>query len=220
MALPPAKPLHFLVSAGPTHEPIDPVRFIGNRSSGQMGITLAQTAQARGHHVTLVLGPSHLSAPAGVMVVRVETAQQMLDELEARFAATDVLVMAAAVADVRPVHASAHKLKKEELGATLRLEKNADILAHLGRMRRQQVVVGFSLETLRGAEAIAEAVRKAKAKCCDLMVLNSPGSLGGERAASVVFVKSDGSSEDLGDLSKSELAGRLVAWCELAGSLQ
>lgn len=210
--------LHFLVSAGPTHEPIDAVRYIGNRSSGQLGILIAQAAQSAGHSVTLVLGPTHLEAPANVTTLRVETAAEMLAALSTHFDACDALVMAAAVADVRPALCADRKLKKDELGATLALEKNTDILAHLGRMRRHQVVVGFALETLHSADAIAEAARKANAKRCDLVVLNSPRSLGGELADSVSFVRADGSAEFVGVISKQDLAARLIQFCALAGS--
>ncbi|MSR75769.1 MAG: phosphopantothenoylcysteine decarboxylase [Planctomycetes bacterium] len=213
-------PLRFLIGAGPTHEPIDPVRYLGNSATGLLGIELATEAAQRGHSVTLVLGPTHLQPPKGCVVMRVQTALEMLAALEQHFHHADVLLMTAAVADVRPARVARVKLKKEELGDALQLQKNPDIIAHLGRMRRQQVVVGFALETLRGAEAVAEAARKARAKCCDLVVLNSPGSLGGERAADVVFVRADGSSEELGGMTKVDLAKRLVAWCETAGRLQ
>lgn len=209
--------MRFLISAGPTHEPIDAVRYIANRSSGTLGIALAREARRRGHEVTLVLGPTHLQAPDGIRLLPVVTAAEMLAALSSGFAQCDVLIMAAAVADVRPRAVAQRKLKKEELGDALPLEKNADILAELSKMRTTQIVVGFSLETLLGAEAIAEAARKATAKRCDLMVLNSAGSLGGADAVAVVLVQADGTSELLGDITKQSLAEKLLTWCELAG---
>jgi len=160
-----------VVTAGPTYEPIDPARFIGNRSSGKMGAALAAAAQRRGAEVTLLLGPSAVPPPVGVTVVNVATAAD-LERALAREA--DVVIMAAAVADYRPAEAASHKLKRGELGARtqLQLVANPDLLAGLGARRGDKttpLLVGFAAET---DELIANAKKKLAAKRCDLIVAN------------------------------------------------
>jgi phosphopantothenoylcysteine decarboxylase/phosphopantothenate--cysteine ligase len=171
-----------LVTAGPTHEAIDPVRFIANRSSGKMGYAIARAAAARGASVTLVTGPTALPAPLGVEVVRVASAAELGEATGARAAATDILVMAAAVADYAALNAGKHKLKKEDLGETPRidLKKNRDVLADLAAARRgrsgsRQVLVGFAAET-ESVEAYARG--KLLAKGCDLIVANDVSAEG------------------------------------------
>lgn len=159
-----------LVSAGPTHEPIDPVRFISNRSSGKMGYALAEAARARGAQVTLVTGPTALPIPVGVETVRVETAEEMTKVLCARLAWSTVVIMAAAVADYRPAEVAAHKLKKQGRGnPMLRLEPTTDILATLSARRSNQLLIGFAAET---RDVIAHATAKLSAKGLDLIVAN------------------------------------------------
>lgn len=166
-----------LVTAGPTHEAIDPVRFVSNRSSGKMGYAIARAAAARGAHVTLVSGPTSLAAPLGVDVVRVGSAAEMGEAVTIRAADSDVIVMAAAVADYTPARVAAGKLKKEEWGEAphLELQKSRDVLAELGRARRAQVegrrpiLVGFAAETER---VEAHARSKLESKGCDLVVAN------------------------------------------------
>lgn len=167
----------FLLTAGPTHEPLDPVRFIGNRSSGKMGVALAEAIVGRGGTVELILGPSNL-APAGpgLELIRVQTAQEMYDAAVARFPRADVAIMAAAVADYRPKEVAKQKMKKGDGGLTLDLVKNPDIAAELGRSKRaDQLVVGFALET---NEAEANAREKLERKNLDLIVLNSLADAG------------------------------------------
>jgi phosphopantothenoylcysteine decarboxylase / phosphopantothenate---cysteine ligase len=160
-----------VVTAGPTHEAIDPARFIGNRSSGKMGAAIAAAAQRRGAEVTLLLGPSAVPPPVGVTVVNVETAR----ELERALAVpADVIVMAAAVADYRPAEPASHKLKRAELGAKtqLALVANPDLLAGLAARRgsaKRPVLVGFAAET---DNVIANANKKLAEKRCDLIVAN------------------------------------------------
>jgi phosphopantothenoylcysteine decarboxylase/phosphopantothenate--cysteine ligase len=166
-------PLHgktVLITAGPTYEPIDPVRFIGNRSSGKMGYAIARKAQALGATVQLISGPVHIDAPRGVELVRVETAAEMYAETTTRFSACDVAILSAAVADYRPAHPSEEKIKKKETSMTLELEKTLDILSSLGKAKIQQFLVGFALETQNEA---ANAKGKLEAKNCDMIVLNS-----------------------------------------------
>jgi phosphopantothenoylcysteine decarboxylase/phosphopantothenate--cysteine ligase len=158
-----------LVTAGPTREPIDPVRFITNRSSGRMGYAVAEAARARGAEVTLVSGPVSIDAPAGVDVVRVETAAEMARETLSRAEAATIVVKSAAVADYRPVVVAERKIKKGDGPATIELERTQDILASLGRAKGERVLVGFAAET---NDLIANARAKLATKNCDLVVAN------------------------------------------------
>lgn len=160
-----------LITAGPTHEPLDPVRYLGNRSSGKMGVAIAKAAAARGAEVQLILGPSNLSDPAEVSTTRVQTAQEMYEVAQRHFPDTDVAIMAAAVADYRPKHASAQKIKKKSDALTLELVPNPDIAASLGQQKKPgQILVGFALETTDG---LSHAQGKLRRKNLDLIVLNS-----------------------------------------------
>lgn len=161
-----------LVTAGPTHEPLDPVRFIGNHSSGKMGIALAVEMASRGAQVELVLGPTHLTPPDGcVHVTRVKTAQEMYEACRQYFPETDIAVLAAAVADYRPRQMALQKIKKQESLFTLELEKTTDILQSLGAIKKNgQLLVGFSLETTDGK---AFALQKLAQKKADMIVLNT-----------------------------------------------
>jgi len=163
-----------VVSAGPTYEAIDPARFVGNRSSGKMGVAIAAAAQRRGAEVILVLGPSAVPPPIGVTTIAVESAGDMANALDGVVDGADVVVMAAAVADYRPVEVAIHKLKRGELGANteLALVANPDLLAGLGKRRgnrRSPLLVGFAAET---QDMIANARAKLTAKRCDLIVAN------------------------------------------------
>ncbi|HXF93444.1 MAG TPA: bifunctional phosphopantothenoylcysteine decarboxylase/phosphopantothenate--cysteine ligase CoaBC [Nitrospiraceae bacterium] len=159
-----------LVSAGPTQEPIDPVRFISNRSSGKMGYAIAQAARERGAAVTLVTGPTSLPIPAGVDAVAVTTAEEMEKALMMRLAWATVIIMAAAVADFRPKHPADHKLKKtEHAWKSLTLEPTRDILHLLSKRRTSQILVGFAAET---QNLVAHAKEKLIRKRLDLIVAN------------------------------------------------
>src|SRR5581483_347883 len=165
-----------VVSAGPTQEPLDPVRYLTNRSSGKMGYALARVARRRGADVTLVTGPTALPPPPGVRAVPVETAREMARAVEAAFADATVLVMCAAVADYRPRRPLDRKLKKRAAELTVELERNPDILAGLARRKGRRIVVGFAAET---HDVAAEARRKLAAKRLDLIVANdvtAPGA--------------------------------------------
>ena len=166
-----------LITAGPTHEPIDPVRFIGNRSSGKMGIALAEEFARRGAEVTLVKGPTDLKATnPGIRQINVETAQQMYETCAQYFALNDVIVFAAAVADYTPKHPSAVKIKKKEDEFAIELVKTKDIAAELGRQKHPgQVIVGFALETDNEME---NARHKLGKKNLDFIVLNSVNDKG------------------------------------------
>lgn len=163
---------HVLLTAGPTHEPIDPVRFIGNHSTGKMGIALANEFARRGAEVTLVLGPSSLRPREEVKVLPVMTAEEMLRVAEDNIGEADIAIFAAAVADYRPLHSSDEKLKREEKGdLQLELVRNPDIAATLGSWKRpNQYFVGFALESNAGFE---EAKRKMAQKNLNAIVLNS-----------------------------------------------
>jgi len=160
-----------LVTAGPTHEAIDPVRYLTNRSSGKMGYALAEEAAQRGAEVTLVSGPTQLDDPPCVNVVRIESAAQMDAEVKKRFAGSHILIMAAAVADFRPAVTEKQKIKKSAAVKALALESTEDILQSVGREKSHQFIVGFALET---EHQIANAIEKMQNKNCDLIVLNDP----------------------------------------------
>lgn len=165
-----------LITAGPTHEAIDPVRFIGNASSGKMGIALAAEIAKRGAEVHLVLGPSAIEPPASVSVTRVETAMEMFDACTQIFNQMDWGILCAAVADYRPVEKATQKIKKKEDTLSIELVKNPDILKHLGSVKKaHQCLVGFALETNNEAE---NAQKKLKEKNADLIVLNSLNDAG------------------------------------------
>ncbi len=166
-----------LVSAGPTQEPLDPVRFISNRSSGKMGYAIAEAVRARGGEVVLVTGPSALTPPSGVTTVHVKTASEMADALSRHFSSCTVLIMAAAVADFRPRVTALGKLKKQgKSEMELALEATPDILAMLSARRTSQVVVGFAAET---EQVLAHAKDKLKGKGLDLIVANDVTQTGG-----------------------------------------
>jgi phosphopantothenoylcysteine decarboxylase / phosphopantothenate---cysteine ligase len=199
-----------LVTAGPTYEPIDPVRFLGNRSSGKMGFAVAARAARRGAEVTLIAGPTPLPTPAGVTRVDVETARQMREATLARVDGTALVVMTAAVADYRPAAEAAHKLKKDALGAApaLALTQNPDILRELAG--RAPVVVGFAAET---EDVEKHAAEKLRDKGCDLIVANDVGENGsgfGTDTNRVVLLGRDGSVERLPQLGKDEVADRIL----------
>ena len=165
--------MHVLITAGPTYEPLDPVRFLGNRSTGKMGYALAEAFAAVGADVTLVSGPSALPDPASprIRTVRVETAAQMFAAATEVAVASDVWVFAAAVADYRPARVATEKIKKTGETLTLELVKNVDIAATLGQGKRaEQFAVGFALET---TNELAHAQDKLRRKNFDLVVLNS-----------------------------------------------
>ena len=173
LALSPRRDWHghrILVSAGPTQEAIDPVRFISNRSSGKMGYAIAEAAQARGAQVVLVTGPTALPIPRGIEVVSVVTAEEMSKALSARLAWSTTVIMAAAVADFRPTHPASQKIKKQgRTSQALDLERTTDILASLSAQRTTQLMVGFAAET---SDLITHAKAKLTAKGLDLIVAN------------------------------------------------
>jgi phosphopantothenoylcysteine decarboxylase/phosphopantothenate--cysteine ligase len=163
-----------LITAGPTYEPIDPVRYLGNRSSGKMGIALAEECAGRGAKVTLVLGPTYLNpASPGISCIRVQTAEEMYEESVKAFSSVDIAILAAAVSDFKPKSVSSNKIKKKRVEDKLELElvKTRDIAAHLGKLKNdRQLILGFALETNNEVE---NALKKLEQKNFDLIVLNS-----------------------------------------------
>jgi phosphopantothenoylcysteine decarboxylase/phosphopantothenate--cysteine ligase len=202
-----------LVTAGGTQEPLDPVRSLGNRSSGKMGYAVAEEAARRGAEVVLISAPTALPTPPGVTRIDVQRALEMRDAVLAEFDTATVLVMAAAVADFRPAETSTDKIKKETLdrdSLTVTLVRNPDILAEVSRMRGARVVVGFAAES---SDLERAARRKLERKGCDLLVANdiSRADAGFETDENAVLLLSPGEEvEALPLMPKSEVAGRIL----------
>ncbi len=200
-----------VVTAGPTQEPLDPVRFLSNHSSGRMGFALAAAAWRRGARVTLISGPSQVAPPAGPRLVSVKTAAQMDDAVRTAVAHADTLIMAAAVADFRPAGPASQKIKKHDAPASVGLEPVADILAGArAAMPEGAVLIGFALET---QDVRANALRKLEDKHLDLIVVNDatrPGSGFGVSTNEVVILDRDGAEEALPLLPKDEVAERIL----------
>ena len=164
------KNIKVLISAGPTYESIDPVRFIGNHSSGKMGFAIANAAQKRGASVQLVTGPVKLKSPENIERIDVVSASEMKKEIKNRFNDTDVLIMSAAVADYQPIKMAKQKIKKKNTELNIALKKTPDILRDLSKMKKKQIVIGFALET---QDEKKNAYDKMKRKNLDAIVLNS-----------------------------------------------
>lgn len=203
-----------LVTAGPTWEPLDPVRLLSNRSSGKMGYALAAAARRRGARVTLISGPGAIPPPAGVETVPVVTARQMHDEVISRAPAMEVVIKAAAVSDYRPAHYAPHKLKKGATDATLPLVANPDILGELGEMKRQArcfpLLVGFAAES---DHHLAEGRRKLAAKNLDLVAINDISAEDAGFAVDnnrITMVDRNDTVEELPLLSKEAAANRIL----------
>lgn len=202
--------MRFLITAGPTREAIDPVRYLTNRSTGRMGYALAGAARHEGHDVVLISGPTTLDVPEGVDFIQVETAQQMYEAVHDMLRGVDVAILCAAVADYRPVAPSAHKIKKTEGRLTLELERTPDIL---GSMRAEfgytGVLVGFAAET---EDMLTHAQDKLRRKGCDFIVANdvsSPGVGFGSAENEVTLVYPD-RTEPLPRESKEWVAMRII----------
>jgi phosphopantothenoylcysteine decarboxylase / phosphopantothenate---cysteine ligase len=165
-----------LITGGPTYESIDPVRFIGNHSSGKMGVAIAEEMKNRGANVTLVLGPSNISVPENIEVIKITSANEMYEACVSRFENTDIAVMSAAVADYTPVNTASQKIKKNDSTFSIELTKTKDILKSLGEKKNnKQLLVGFALETNNEKEY---ALKKLQAKNADMIVLNSLNDTG------------------------------------------
>ncbi|GJL67169.1 MAG: peptidase ClpP [Nitrospirales bacterium] len=200
-----------LISAGPTREPIDAVRFISNGSSGKMGYALARAAQLRGAEVILVSGPTSLDPPVGVECVSVQTAEDMYHALRSRFSSVDVLIMTAAVGDFRPQHRREEKLKKRDWkGEPIQLEQTTDILAALSAQRTHQVLVGFAAET---DDLIENGREKLHKKSLDMVVVNQiggPESAFDNETNEVILLTRNGSVSPLPRMPKQMVAARIL----------
>ena len=199
-----------LITAGPTQEPLDPVRYLTNRSSGKMGYAIAAAALERGARVILVSGPVNIVAPAGASVIRIRTAREMRDAVFANLEPATVIVKCAAVADFRPASEAAQKIKKTGASVSLELEPTADILAELGQKRGSRVLVGFAAET----ENLAHYARlKLETKKCDMVVANL---VSGEEPVfdsdsnEVLLALRTGELAPLARASKREIAGQIL----------
>lgn len=198
--------MRMIVTAGPTREYFDSVRFISNPSSGKMGYAIAVAAAQRGHDVVLVSGPVTLPEPEGIEVIHVVSAQDMLDVVESLFDECQAAVMTAAVCDYRPTRRLDHKLKKQGRVRPVQLRPTEDILAHLGRIKGDRVLVGFAMED-HDHHAHAEA--KLRRKQCDAMVLNGIDNVGGDVAEIEVLRADSGWSQPVWG-SKAEMATVVV----------
>jgi phosphopantothenoylcysteine decarboxylase/phosphopantothenate--cysteine ligase len=203
--------LRVLITAGPTQEPLDPVRFLSNHSSGKMGYSLAQAFVEHGAKVILISGPTNLEPPANLeKFISVTTAQEMLDQVLENMSNIDTLISAAAVADYRPVHVSAHKIKKNTESLALKLEKNPDILKAVRTQYPNVFLVGFALET---ENLIANAEHKLNDKQLDMIIANQVSEsnpIFGENNNSVTVLRKDGERVEFPMSSKQMLAEQLV----------
>lgn len=200
-----------LITAGPTYEKIDPVRFIGNHSSGKMGIAIAEEMKSRGADVTLVLGPSGIKVNSGIKLIPVTSAAEMLHACETEFTTADIAIMSAAVADYTPLQAAQEKIKKTEKDLTIPLTKTVDILKTLGSLKTgNQVLVGFALETNNEKEY---ALQKLQTKNADMIVLNSLQDAGagfGHDTNKITIFDKTGKAYPFDIKSKKEVAKDIV----------
>ena len=202
--------LRCLITAGPTQEFIDPVRFISNPSTGKMGFALAEAALKQGWSVDLVSGPVNLQEPDGAILYPVVSAESMYHQVDALFDACDVCIMAAAVSDFTPIECSEHKVKKDTAKRTLHLAKTIDILKTMGERKQEQFIVGFAAES-ENLEANAKA--KLDGKNCDWVIANLIGEEGTGFASdnnAITILKKDGTRETHGPTSKLALAETII----------
>lgn len=205
-----ASSIRCLITAGPTREFIDPVRFLSNPSTGKMGYALAEACVGAGWTVDLVVGPVGLKEPDQVILYPVVSAEQMYHQVDALFDACDVFIMTAAVSDFRPVMQHAQKEKKEQASMIIEFERTIDILSTMSERKRHQIVVGFAAET-HNVDAYAR--RKLVEKRCDWMVANQVGAVGTGFAAdinAVTLMAADGRSCKIGPASKAVIASKLI----------
>jgi len=204
--------MKYLITAGPTHEYLDDVRFFGNASSGQFGYALAQAALRRGHSVTLVSGPTTLKPPEGAKLIRITSVREMLKAVEKEAKKADILVMNAAVSDYRPERRVSGKMKRKDADSiTVKLVRNPDILKTIASHRRKPVLVGFALES---QSPVKHALEKLRDKSLDFNVLNLATTIGSDSAKVRLFDRWGGSTI-LGPAKKSKIAGQLLSKIEM-----
>jgi len=199
--------VRFLITAGPTREPIDPVRYIGNRSSGRMGYAIAEAAIAAGHDVVLISGPVNLDPPRGAKLIPVSTSDEMFDAVMSQTRNCDIFVMCAAVADYKPARISNEKIKKRAASLSLELIQTRDILASLPKQDREYLVVGFAAET---ENVEANALKKLRAKNCDLIVANDARMAMESDENEVEIFFRDGENKKISRAPKQIIARELV----------
>lgn len=200
--------MKILITAGPTREYLDDVRYLSNASSGRMGYALADAAIKGGHEVVLVTGPVDLSPPVGCVVYAVETTAQMRDACVATFPACDGVIAAAAVCDYKPKERITGKIAKTGGPISIEMIETDDVLAELGRMKDGRFVVGFALEAHNPRE---NALQKLRAKNCNWIVLNAPSAIGAE-TNSVELLDNSGQVIQSWSGTKTSVAGNLIAW--------
>jgi phosphopantothenoylcysteine decarboxylase/phosphopantothenate--cysteine ligase len=205
------KPLRILITAGPTHEPIDAVRYIGNRSSGRMGAAIAEASLAAGHQTTLIVGPVSVPMPSAAKRIDIETAAQLQSAVLENFPAHDLLIMAAAVADFRPKSITPGKLDRAD-SLIIECEPTEDIVAATARRKRpDQRIIGFALEADGGVD---RATKKLQRKALDLIVFN-PAETMNSPTVGATLIYPDGRSDSLPARPKSEFAALLLARASL-----
>jgi len=202
--------MRFLITAGPTREYLDSVRYLSNGSSGKMGYACAKAARDRGHQVTLLSGPVELEKPAGVKAMDVISAEEMHRAAMREFSRCDAVIMTAAVCDYRPAVRSRCKISKQKGNLHIHLIPPPDILAELGRRKKRQILIGFAVQD-RSARKNAE--RKLRSKNLDAIVLNSPAAIGADRSE-IEILQSGKRWEPLGTIPKRSLAKRLIRLAE------
>ena len=210
--------MHFLITAGGTREYIDPVRFISNASSGRMGYALAAATLKAGHKVTLITAPTALQTPAGAKVIDVQTAKEMFNAVRRHFKKCDCLIMAAAVADYTPVKKSKIKIKKANKNLVIKLKPTVDILKWAGRHKHERretshesrIIVGFALEN-KNLKANAE--KKLKDKNLDMIIANTPASIGSDKSSVWIKVSSHNWVK-FPQMTKSAIAERIISLIE------
>ncbi|TRZ51218.1 MAG: phosphopantothenoylcysteine decarboxylase [Dehalococcoidia bacterium] len=203
-------PLNILITAGPTHEAIDPVRFITNRSTGHMGYAIAHNAQRAGHKVTLISGPVGLKPPPHAHIINVRTAREMFSAVKTHIRGKDCLIMSAAVSDFYPVAYSEGKIKRKNNPGLIRLRQNPDILSWVGNHKDSLIIVGFCMET---ENLLQHAKEKQKIKNTDFMVANmirKSNTPFGAGTTSVVILCPDNKMLRLNNISKAKVAGILL----------
>ena len=195
-----------LITAGPTREYIDPVRYISNASSGMMGYALAHEAIRRGNRVILVSGPVKLEPPRKAKIVNVVSASDMFTQVKKYFNVSDIMIGSAAVSDYRPARFKNEKIKKGKTGLSLKLAVNPDIIAYCGKIKGKRAVAGFALES---ENLVKNAAEKLKSKNLDLIVANSPAAIESGMVKAAILLR-DGKKIFAGTLSKEKLAGRIM----------
>lgn len=210
--------MKILITAGPTREHLDPIRFLSNRSTGKMGFAVAQAAAERGHTVTLIAGPVSLPTPPGVTRIDIVSARDMLAAVQHHLPQQEALVMAAAVADWRPAQVAEVKLKKSEMSPVIALEPNPDILKTIAPLKGSRLFVGFAAET---GDPLAEAQRKLTAKGLDMIVANDVSAEGSGFAVDtnrVTFLTPSGDPLALPLQAKLAIGHALIDWLEQTGT--